>query len=554
MPAWGATVTPTMEFRMLGPLEVAAGGSTIPLGGSKQRGVLALLLLNANQVVSSDRLIDEVWGETPPERAKAALQVYVSNLRKALGDSGSVLVTQAPGYVLRVDPDKIDLHRFEVETAGARQRISQGRMDEASTMLRTALGLWRGSALADFAYEPFAQGPIGRLEELRLAAFEDLIDADLALGKHGELVGELEGLTARHPLRERLTGQLVLALYRSGRQAEALETYRNARRLLVDELGIEPGQALQELERAILRQESSLDLAPAAASAAALPDSPERAILLVAGDPAGLTALARFAEPLAVRSQREIILAMLVGQEGELAASTSALRERRTALLEHGLSARAAGFTSEEPGKDAARLAAEQSVDFLLLDGTTDLVRGDEFTSDVDDVLTGAPCDVGVLVSPAGNQEAPGPERAVLVPFGGAEHEWAAIEFGAWLAGATGAPLRLAGSAANPAKGKRDASRLLAAASLVVQEVAGVAAEPLLVPPGSEGVVAAAEGAGLVVLGLSDRWRQEGIGQARLAVARGASVPTILVRGGVRPGGLAPREGLTRYTWTMAAR
>ena len=554
MSAVGATVTPTMEFRMLGPLEVAAGGSTVPLGGSKQRGVLALLLLNANQVVSSDRLIDELWGETPPERAKAALQVYVSNLRKVLGDSGSMLVTQAPGYVLRVDPDEIDLHRFEVETAGARQLISQGRMDEASTMLRSALGLWRGSALADFEYEPFAQAASGRLEELKLAAIEDRVDAELALGRHGELVGELEDLTAGHPLRERLTRQLVLALYRSGRQAEALETYRNARRLLVDELGIEPGRELQELERAILRQEPSLDLAPTAGSAAAVSDAPERAILLVASDGAGLTTLARFGEPLAVRSQREIILAMLVGREGELAGSTSALGDQRAALLEHGLSTRAAGFTSEEPGKDAARLAAEQRVDFLLVDGTTNLVAGDKFTQDVDDVLTGAPCDVGVLVSLAPDQEALGPGRAVLVPFGGAEHEWAAIEFGAWLAGATGAPLRLAGSAANPAKGKRDASRLLAAASLAVQEVAGVVAEPLLVPPGSEGVVAAAKGAGLVVLGLSDRWRQEGIGEARLAVARGASAPTLFVRGGVRPGGLAPREGLTRYTWTMAAR
>jgi hypothetical protein len=218
------------------------------------------------------------------------------------------------------------------------------------------------------------------------------------------------------------------------------------------------------------------------------------------------------------------------------------------------ISTRAASFTSEEPGKDAARLAGEQRVDFLFLDGTTDLGTGNTFTSDIDDVLTEVPCDVGVLVSLASDQEAPGPERAVLVPFGGAEHEWAAIEFGAWLAGATGAPLRLAGSAANPAKGKRDASRLLAAASLAVQEVAGVVAEPRLIPPGSEGVVAATEGAGLVVLGLSDRWRQKGIGQARLEVAGGASVPTLFVRGGMRPGGLAPREGLTRYTWTMAAR
>jgi DNA-binding SARP family transcriptional activator/ABC-type branched-subunit amino acid transport system substrate-binding protein/streptogramin lyase len=246
------------------------GGRVLPLGGAKQRAVLAILLLHANEVVSSDRLIDELWGGLPPETAPTSLHGYVSQLRKRLeptraaGEESRFLVTRPPGYLLRVDPEQLDLHRFEQLAARARRDLVEGKPDSASATLREALDLWRGPPLADLAVEPFAQAEVARLDELRLAALEERFDADLALGRHHELVPEIEGLIRRHPLRERLRGQLILALYRAGRQADALEAHQQTRRVLVEQLGIEPGQALQRLERRILLQDSSLELPPGA--------------------------------------------------------------------------------------------------------------------------------------------------------------------------------------------------------------------------------------------------------------------------------------------------
>ena len=227
-----------MEFRILGPLEVWDESAEVSLGGPKPRALLAVLLLHRNEVVPTDRLIDELWGEDSPEDAAAALRVNVSRLRKALPQD--VLTTRSPGYVIRVESDELDLHRFERLVDEARSLLARGLAADGSKRLRDALSLWRGPALADFAYESFAQAAIARLEEIRLAAVELRIDADLALGRHDELVGELEALVAEHPLRERLRRCLMTALYRSGRQAEALEAYQEARRALVDELGIEP--------------------------------------------------------------------------------------------------------------------------------------------------------------------------------------------------------------------------------------------------------------------------------------------------------------------------
>jgi DNA-binding SARP family transcriptional activator len=225
--------------------------------------VLALLLLHANEVVSTDRLINDLWGDSPPESAANMLQGYVSHLRKTL-EPGSqrgeheVLVSLPPGYVLQIRPDQVDAERFERLSGEGRQFRNAGDADAAADRLRAALALWRGGALDDLAYEEFARADINRLEELRLQTLEDRIDADLALGWHDRLVGELRELVDRHPLRERLHAQLMAALYRCGRQAEALEVYRDARRTLRDELGIEPGPALRELERAILRQDPAL--------------------------------------------------------------------------------------------------------------------------------------------------------------------------------------------------------------------------------------------------------------------------------------------------------
>jgi DNA-binding SARP family transcriptional activator len=242
-----------LEFRLLGSLDVLDEGQPVALSGQKQRALLALLLLRSNDVVPAERLIELLWGETPPRTAATSLQNFVSQLRKAIGPEA--LETRAPGYRLRLEPDQLDLSRFERLVRRARESDPV----ERTRLLREALALWRGTPLSDFAYEPFAQTEIRRLEELRLAAIEERIAAELELERHGELISELESLVAEHPQRERLRGQLMLALYRSGRQAEALQSYQDARRTLVDELGIEPGPELQRLNASILRQESSLE-------------------------------------------------------------------------------------------------------------------------------------------------------------------------------------------------------------------------------------------------------------------------------------------------------
>jgi DNA-binding SARP family transcriptional activator/DNA-binding beta-propeller fold protein YncE len=253
-----------MEFRILGPLEIVDDGRTLELRGPKQRALLTILLLHANEVVSQERLVEDVWGERRPETASTALHGYVSQLRKLLESPDSrderLLVTRAPGYELRLDAEQLDLTRFERLDAKGKGALATGDAEEAAATLREALSLWRGQPFAEFSAAPFALVEGLRLEELRLSAIEDRIEAELALGRHGALVAELETLVAEHPHRERLWGYLMLALYRSGRQAEALDAYQRTRRALVDELGIEPGTMLQELERAILNHDPSLEL------------------------------------------------------------------------------------------------------------------------------------------------------------------------------------------------------------------------------------------------------------------------------------------------------
>ncbi len=532
-----------MEFRILGPLEVRDGDREVPLGGPRQRAVLAILLTRAGEVVSQDRLIDELWGEEPPQTATNTLHGYLSHLREAVGRD--VIESRAPGYVLRLEPGQLDLRRFERLAEQAARALGAGRAGEAAATLREALSLWRGPALADFAYEPFAQAEIARLEELRLGALERRLEADLALGRHGELVGELEALVAEHPLRERLRAQLMLALYRSGRQAEALAAYRDARQALVDELGIEPGPALQELERAILCQDPGLEPERAPAGDA----SPRRAILVVTGDASSLDALLSLAGPLARRPDRELVVACLVPDEGQLAPTAAALSQRRAGTAANGVQTRVAAYTSAARGDETVLLATELDADLLLVDAPRALLEEGVPDLDLAAVLAAAPCDVGVLVG--GPLPADG-ARPVVVPFGGAQHDWSAVEIAAWAARSLGTDLRLVGTVAQRLRGRRDASRLLARASLVVQAAVGVVAEPVLVRTGAEGLLGVAGDACLLVVALSERWRAEGLGPARLAVARGAPVPTLLVRSGLRPGGLAPRESLTRFTWTIA--
>jgi DNA-binding SARP family transcriptional activator len=521
-----------MEFRVLGPLEVVDGARPVPINGAKQRGLLTLLLLHANQTVSSGRLLEELWGDEQPESGLTALQVRVSQLRKALGKGGASIVTKPAGYALELGANELDLRRFEELVADADRALQRDAPEQAWAQLQRALALWHGPPLADFAYESFASAAIARLEELRVVAQELRIDAGLRLGRQAELVAELESLIAEHPLREGLRRQHMLALYRSGRQAEALEAYHAARRALVDELGIAPSPMLQELERAILRQDRSID--PASTH------TRRRSILAGAVGSEPLALLLAVAAPLARDPARELIVARLIARREDLGDAAAAVAAECKRLVADGAVARPAVFTSPSPGADLARLATEQDADLLLVSSEVGALDDPQLA----ELLRSAPCDVAVAVGDA--VAAPGP---VLVPFAGGEHDWSAIELGAWLAGSWRVPLRLAGPAPDDAK---DASRVLASASLAVQRALGVAAEPLLVEPDPERLVAAAREAAVSVVGLPEGWRTGGLGPARAALAASGR-PTLLVRKGLRPSGLAPPENLTRFTWTFRA-
>ena len=546
----------SLDFRILGPLEIRAGPNRLTYAGEKRGALLALLLLNANRVVSTDQMIDDLWGEEPPASGPKAVQVRVSQLRKAFANAGigELIVTRPPGYVIELAPDELDLHRFERLVSESDHALAAGDPARAADLLREAIGLWRGSPLAEFASAPFARAASARLEELRLAAIERRIEADLALGRHADLVGELESLISEHPFRERLRAQLMLALYGSGRQADALEAYRAARRELQDLLGLDPSQSLQDLERRILQHDPELALAPPADRPVEKPvvwemPAPERSILIAPSEPARLQSLLAVAEPLTKRPRRELIISAFVEEGVELAATTTELESVRATLAERGVPARVAAFTSGDRGSDLVRLASEQDVDLVLVDAPNELLSAGVPPGDLAHVWREAPCDVAVLV--AGGDSRPLGDGPVLVPFGGSEHDWAAVEIGAWLASAHGSTLQLLGSSAEPERGKRDASRSLALVSLVVQRAAGISARPLLVAPGDE-LLQAARSAGLLLVGLSERWSQEGLGAVRLGLARDADVPTLLVRRGLRPGGLTPSERVTRYTWSLA--
>src|SRR3954451_1143866 len=252
-----------MEFRILGPLEVGTDAGVIALGGPLPRALLATLLLHANQPVSVARLTGALWGEDAPAGSGRTLQVYVSRLRKALGERDRLIIVPA-GYLVRVQADELDAERFERLVADGLEALGSGQLERAASVLRDALSLWRGPALAELASVWLAPGELARLEERRLVAIEARVDAELGLGRHGALIAELQAHVAAQPWRERLHAQLMLALYRAGRQADALEAYRQAREVLVEQLGIEPGAELHDLHEAILAHDPALD-APSAA-------------------------------------------------------------------------------------------------------------------------------------------------------------------------------------------------------------------------------------------------------------------------------------------------
>ena len=515
-----------MEFKVLGPLEVLADGRPVGLGPPRQRAVLAVLLLNANQVVTTDRLADELWPGEVPKTAAKAIQVYISALRKAFGEARDVLQTRGNGYVLRVERSELDLYEFERLIQLASEEEPGARV----TTLRSALSLWRGAPLADLTYEPFVQPEAARLEALRLHADEERIEAELALGRGPELVPELETLVAERPLQERPRAQLMLSLYRSGRHADALDVFREGRRLLDEQLGLEPGPALRELEAGILRHDPALVISATA---------PVPAIVAVPEHADALDAVASLAASLALAPRRRDVVVVQIVPPAELAEANARLGDVRHAL---GVSTRIAAFTSAAPAGDIVRLGVQQDADLILL-GT----RGDPFASPFGGVFADATCDVAALVEEGGGVR----DGAVAVPFGAFEHDWAALELGAWAAVALARPLRLIG-AADPNPAARDASRLLADASLIVQHTTGVVAEPSLGPPGIDGLRALAADAGLLVCGVSERWRTQGLGSTRASLVEAPVTATLFVRRGLRPSGIAPAATVTRFTWSIA--
>ncbi len=340
-----------MEFGILGPLEVRRAGQAISLGGARQRALLAILLMHANRVVGAERLVELLWGEEPPESADHALQVYVSQLRKVLEPDGppyQVLLSRPPGYALQVRPDELDANQFEtlLEKAG------RSSPDQAAAQLRQALDLWRGPALADFSSHAFALGEAMRLTEARLRAMEDRIEADLALGRHAELVGELQGLVAEHPLRERLRGQLMLALYQSGRQGEASNVYHRTRELLVEELGMEPGPLLQQLLKQILTQDPVLNVTT----------RPLRAEPLQSGEiPRGRAAMTQLsAQPPNARPRAQVSEFGEPGRPGQpFVGRTSTLATLTVALEQAQLGSGGLALVAGEAGIGKTRLVTE---------------------------------------------------------------------------------------------------------------------------------------------------------------------------------------------------
>jgi DNA-binding SARP family transcriptional activator len=342
-----------VQFRLLGPLEAQDGERRVELGRPKQRVVLAVLLVHANQVVSLDRLIEELWGAEPPPQAAASLQTYVSNLRRALEPGrpartpSRVLVSQPPGYRLVVGAGDLDAARFAALAKEGHRLLQAQRPAAAARMLREGLALWRGPALAEVADEAFAQTERNRLEELRVAALEDRLAADLDLGGHAAAVAELEELAGRYRFRERLAGLLMLALYRSGRQGEALQAFQAARRALADELGIDPGRWLRQLEAGILRQDPGLDWAPPPPEPGPPPGE--------SGGPAGEAGPA-LAAPVTQRPQAAA--GELVGRDDQLAALDGVLAAARGGQGRVALVAGEPGIGKTRLAEEAARRAA----------------------------------------------------------------------------------------------------------------------------------------------------------------------------------------------------
>jgi DNA-binding SARP family transcriptional activator len=544
-----------VEVLLLGPVEARVGTAAVAVTSAKQRLILAVLALRLGRAVSADVLIDLIWGERPPPTAAKALQVHMGQLRNKLQHNRllpAVIVHQPAGYRLDIERSATDLGRFEDRWAEGRSALAAGDAETAARTLADALALWRGEPLADLAYEHAVVADTMRLEELRLGCLEDRIDADLALRRHPGLVPELASLVRDHPLRERLQHQYITALYRCGRQAEALAAHRALRVALRDRLGLEPSRPLVELERAILRHDPALE-APSAAAAGgdrppSTPPHPARVVMVASQTDADLERVVAVAQPLAADAS-SLVLARVIhqldGADGEaLAHANDVLTRYRDRLQRDGIGARVAAFTSRTPGADLVKLASHEHAELLILDETAALRNG--HSGLFDDIGGDALCDVGMLVAGAPYEHGSG----ILVPFGGGEHDWAALEVAAAIAMTAEVPLILAGAGDGPTGGP-NASRLLADASLILQRVVGIVPEPALLERGVDELLERAASAGLVVAGISAAYRREGLGETRYQLAIRSPVPVMFVRRGRRPGVLAPNDTLTRFSWSL---
>jgi DNA-binding SARP family transcriptional activator len=520
------------QFGILGPLEVAGASGQLSLPRPKQRAILALLLLDANRVVSVDRLTDKLYGGDPPLTAVAQVHRQISELRKTLGE-GAPVETVPPGYILRVLPEDYDLFRFERLRADAGEATAAGRLAVALDLLRQALALWRGAPLADVA-EPFARTAALRLEEIRLGVLEERIRAELVLGRHAAVVEELAQLSDAHPLRERLHEMLMIALYRGGRQIEALDVYRRVRARLTEEFGVEPTPALRDLERAVLAHDATLDVRQPR-----IPTDHGRVALVVAPDDNEKWLLG-MAEACTGGPASELLVVRVVADPAEVAAAARHLevvRQATTAPL------RLAAFATRAPAADVVRFAQAYDVELVILEADCD-VCGTSVPPFIASLFENAPCHVAV----ARRGRLSDISGYVCVPFGGGEHDWAALEVAAQAALVQQRPVRLVGRVGPSG----DASLLLADASLAVQRAAGVAAEPVLVEGSEPALLSALADAASVFVGVSPRWRSEGIGSMRRSVLEGTDRPVVLVHRGRRPGALAPRSARTRFTWSLA--
>ena len=529
-----------VRYSILGPLAVEGPDGPIRLGGPRQRSFLAVLLLRANQVVSIDRLAEQLYGEAAPVTAVTQVHRQVSELRRLLGTDA--IETTPPGYRLRLAPGQLDLERFERLTEEAAARLPHGDAARAAALLRDALGLWRGEPLADLTFEPFAAPAIARLQELRLAATEARIDADLALGRSTDLIGELDALVAEHPLRERLHSQRILALYRAGRQREALDAYRELRRALVDAFGIEPTPPLRELERSILRHDPSLDVVAAVAA----PPVRVRSILVVADDAAALDALLEIPSRLPRRRLR-----------GSWSSCSSSPTRTRCPQPPPRSRCGAAGCR-RRPALSRSRRPTGQRT----CCGWRRRTRSTSCCSARPTRWTASRCrrcsSICCRARRPTSRSSPRRERdrrAVESPC----RSPAATTTGRrsrrrrWLAQATGEELRLVGARTADGTGRRDASLLLADASLAIQRLVGVDAAPRLVEPGVDRLIEALDGSALVAIGLPPRWQAEGLGGVRRELVGRLSAPLLLVHRGLRPGGLAPAAAATRFSWSAGS-